>query len=150
MEVDVTRKAVEAVLHLGQVNPVTDGTSVTAYSLLVDGRRFDSFIANGTTDSTPTTLDNGTGQAMPPGTSTWDPATNTVRFRVSRAYLADQRITAPYDVSGQTGLHARTNDWLLTDDVAPDKGGIAVAGPRIARGPSPDAPAGGPRRPPAR
>src|SRR3712207_6869485 len=47
----------EAVLHVGQVNPVSDGASLTAYSALISGRRFDSFIANGTTDSTPTTLE---------------------------------------------------------------------------------------------
>lgn len=140
VKVEVTAKAVEAVLQLGQVNPLTDGASLTAYSLLVSGRRFDSFIANGTTDRTPTTLDNGSGVAMPPGTSTWDADTNTVRFRIPRGYLADQQIRAPYDVSGQTGYHARSNDWLLTDDLAPDKGGIGVAGPAMDRGPSPDAP----------
>ena len=139
VEVSVNRKIVNAVLHVGQVNPVTDGASLTAYSLLVSGRRFDSFIANGTTDSTPTTLDNGAGTTMPRGTSTWDAVTNTVRFRIPRRYLADQRITAPYEVHGQTGVHARTNDWLVTDDVAPDGRGIGVAGPKMVRG-SLDAP----------
>lgn len=131
VSVRVTRDHLEAVLRVGQVNPVTDGASVTAYSLLVSGRRFDSFVANGTTDGTPTTLDNGQGTTMPRGTSTWDADAGTVRFRIPRAYLADQRIDAPYDVQGMTGVHARTNDWLATDDVAPARRPIAVTGPAL-------------------
>lgn len=140
VRVDVSARAVDAVLHVGQVNPVTDGASVTAYSLIVSGRRFDSFIANGSTEGTPTTIDNGSGVIMPAGTSTWDAETNTVSFHVSRGYLADQQIRAPYDVIGQTGYHARSNDWLLTDDIAPDKGAIGVDGPALDRGRSLDAP----------
>lgn len=139
VEVAVTRTHVEGVLHVARVNPVSDGASLTAYSLLVSGRRFDSFIANGTTDGTPTTLDNGQGTVMPAGTSTWDVDAGTVRFRIPRRYLAGQHIAAPYEVKAMTGVHARTNDWLATDDVAPDGRAIGVTGPRMSA-PSLDAP----------
>lgn len=132
VRVSVDRRSVRATVKVGKVWPVVQGTSLVAYSLTVDGRRFDSFIPTGGTDGKPMTLDNGTGYAMPPGTTTWDTASNTVTFTIPRHYLADQGLTAPYNVYAVTGYHARTNDWLANDDVAPDRRDLDLAAPRLA------------------
>jgi len=138
VQVDVTDTNLTATLDVAEVWPVDVGGSPTAYSLVVDGRRFDSFVPVDSTDGVPVAFDNGTGLPMPDGTVTWDKQAGTVTFVVSRAYLKDQWIAAPYDVNGQTGLHARTNDWLVTEDAVPDDSAIAVAGPPMASVPSGD------------
>ena len=140
VDVEVTASDVRAVVSVDEVWPVDAGGSAVAYSLLVDGRRFDSFVPTTSTDGTPITLDNGTGVPMPDGTAVWDKDADTVTFAVPRWYLKEQNIVAPYDVGGQTGLHARTNDWLVTEDSAPDAGAIAVAGPPPAPAPRLDKP----------
>ena len=135
LDVDVTPDVVHAVLQVDEVWPVDGGGSAVAYSLNVDGRRFDSFVPTTSTDGVPITLDNGTGVPMPAGTAVWDKDADTVTFDVPRWYLREQNIVAPYDLDGQTGLHARTNDWLVTEDSAPDTGVLALAGPPPAAGP---------------
>jgi hypothetical protein len=140
LAVEVTAAEVRAVLAVDEVWPVDAGGSAVAYSLVVDGRRFDSFVPTTSTDGAPITLDNGTGVPMPPGTAVWDKDADTVTFAVPRWYLKEQNIVAPYDVDGQTGLHARTNDWLVTEDHAPDAGVIVVAGPAPAPAPRLDVP----------
>ncbi len=131
VRVAVSRTTVDATVKVGKVWPLLQGTSLVAYSLTVDGRRFDSFIPTGGTDGQPVTLDNGTGYLMPPGTTTWDTGNDTVTFRIRRDYLSDQGLTAPYNVYAVTGYHARTNDWLANDDVAPDQRDLDLAGPRL-------------------
>lgn len=133
LKVRTSKDWVEATMSVGQVWPVAQAGSVTAYSLLVNGRRLDSFIGTGQTGGAPKVMDNGTGYYLPEDTATWDYATNTVRFKVSRAYLADQQVFAPYTVHGITGLHARSNDWLATTDSVPDVQGLALAAPKAGR-----------------
>ena len=132
VKVRTTRTAVDATMSVSRLWPVAKAGSVTAYSLLISGRRFDSFIGTGTTSGKPMTMDNGTGYYLPSGTAKWDYATNQVTFHIRRDYLADQHIFAPYTVFGETGLHARSNDWLATTDSAPDTLGLALAAPRLA------------------
>ncbi len=133
VKVKVSKTHLDATMEVGRLWPVMYGTSPVAYSLTIDGRRLDSFIPTGATDGQPVVLDNGTGYLLPAGTATWDAAADTVRFHVRRDYLADQQLRAPYNVYGVTGYHARTNDWIATDDVAPDKRDLDVAGPRMGR-----------------
>lgn len=140
LDIEVTAQAVRAVLGVDELWPVDAGGSAVAYSLLIDGRRFDSFVPTTSTDGVPITLDNGTGVPMPAGTAVWDKTADTVTFTVPRWYLKEQTIVAPYDVGGATGLHARTNDWLVTEDAAPDTGAITLAGPAMAAAPRLDAP----------
>lgn len=133
VQVHSTRKAIDATMSVKRLWPVAKAGSVTAYSLLVSGRRFDSFIGTGDTSGTPMTMDNGTGYYLPPGTAKWNYAKNQVTFHIRRDYLADQHISAPYTVFGETGLHARSNDWIATTDSAPNAKGLALAAPRMAR-----------------
>lgn len=130
VHVKVTRTAVDAVIKASQVWPVVDGASPVAYSLTIDGRRLDSFVPTGGTDDKPVVMDNGTGYYLPKGTATWDTTKNTVTFHVRRDYLADQAITAPYNVYAVTGYHTRSNDWVANDDLAPNKLDLDLAGPK--------------------
>ncbi|WP_370037865.1 hypothetical protein [Nocardioides sp.] len=139
MSVRTDKKFVRATMSVGQVSPAALPTSVTAYSLLIDGRRFDSFIATGDTSGTPVVMDNGTGYYLPEGTATWNDD-NTVDFKIRRDYLADQQITAPYTVTAITGYHLRSNDWVATADSVPDALGVQVAAPKMSRRDLRDAP----------
>jgi len=132
-KVKVGSTAVDAEMQVSQLWPGEIGSAATAYSILIDGRRLDSFVPNGSTDGKPVVMDNGTGYYLPPGTATWDASTSTVKFHVLREYLADNNIAAPYSVTGVTGIHERNNDWVADDDHAPDKGGINVTGPAMTR-----------------
>ncbi len=133
VSVRVDRKFVRATMKVGQVWPLSEGASATAYSLLVSGRRFDSFIGAGDLSGTPRVMDNGTGYYLPDGTATWNADDNTVSFKVRRDYLADQQITAPYTVNAITGYHLRSNDWVATADSVPDGLGLQVAAPRMPK-----------------
>jgi hypothetical protein len=139
VQVSVDKTYVRATMVVGQVVPAAIPGSVTAYSLLVDGRRFDSFIANGDTSGTPKVMDNGTGYYLPDGTATWNDD-GTVSFKVRRDYLADNQIVAPYRVNAITGYHLRSNDWVATADSAPDGLGVQVAGPAMPKRDVRDAP----------
>ena len=134
MQVKVSRTAVDAVIKVGQVWPVVNGTSPVAYSLTIDGRRLDSFMPTGGLDGTPVVMDNGTGYYLPAGTATWDTTNNTVTFHVRRDYLADQSINAPYNVYAVTGYHARSNDWVANDDLAPNARNLDLAGTEAGPG----------------
>jgi hypothetical protein len=133
VKVKVTDATVNADITVSTLWPVDSSGALIAYSVIVSGRRFDSFVPATATDGKPIVIDNAMGFQMPDGTVTWDRAANTVRFKIPRHYLLDNRIEAPYSVTGTTGTHARTNDWLANDDYAPDKGGIGVAGPKLSR-----------------
>ena len=139
VQVSVDKTYVRATMAVGQVVPAAIPGSVTAYSLLVDGRRFDSFIANGDTSGTPKVMDNGTGYYLPEGTAVWNDD-NTVSFKVRRDYLADNQIFAPYRVNAITGYHLRSNDWVATADSVPDGLGVDVAAPAMPRTDVRDAP----------
>lgn len=139
MSVRTDEKFVRATMAVGQVAPAVLPTSVVAYSLLIDGRRFDSFIGTGDTSGTPVVMDNGTGYYMPPGTATWNDD-NTVDFKIRRDYLKDQQILAPYTVNAITGYHLRSNDWVATADSVPDALGVQVAAPKMAARDLRDAP----------
>jgi hypothetical protein len=132
VSVKVSKSTITASFTVGQLYPLI-GASPVAYSLNIDGRRLDSFIPNGNTTGTPVVMDNGTGYYLPEGTATWDLDTNTVSFTVNRHYLADQQITAPYNVYAVTGYHARSNDWVATDDLAPTARDLNVAGPDLGK-----------------
>jgi hypothetical protein len=131
VQVNVTPTAIDAVIKVGQIAPTVPGNSTVAYSLTIDGRRLDSFIPNGATNSKPVVMDNGTGYFLPEGTATWDTATNTIKFHVRRDYLADAQINAPYNVYAITGYHARSNDWVANDDLAPDTRNLELAAPAM-------------------
>ena len=120
-------------MKVGKVWPVPYVTSLAAYSLTINGRRLDSFIPTGGLDGKPAVLDNGTGYFLPPGSATWDAAKDTVTFHIRRDYLADQQVKAPYNVYAVTGLHARTNDWVKTLDVAPDARNLNLAAPKLGK-----------------
>lgn len=139
VRVSTDKKYVRATMTVGAINPVAVGTSTTAYSLLVDGRRFDSFIGTGDTSGTPKVMDNGTGYYLPEGTAVWNDD-NTVDFKIRRDYLKDQQILAPYTVNAITGYHTRSNDWVATADSVPDAHGVAVAAPKMPKGDDRDAP----------
>ncbi len=129
----VTRTAVKATMSVSQVWPIAQGGSATAYSLLVNGRRFDSFIGTGSLGDPVMVMDNGTGYYLPEGTATWNVGQGTVTFSVPRDYLADQQIVAPYTVNAVTGIHLRSNDWVRTTDSVPDGEGVHLAAPAMAR-----------------
>ena len=131
VKVTVSETAVDAVIKVGKVWPVVNGTSPVAYSLTIDGRRLDSFVPTGGLDDTPVVMDNGTGYYLPAGTATWDTTNNTVTFHVRRDYLTDQNISAPYNVYAVTGYHARSNDWVANDDLAPNARDLDLAGPAM-------------------
>ncbi len=131
LRVTVSRTAVDAVINVGRLWPVAVGTSPVAYSLTIDGRRLDSFVPTGSLDGQPVVMDNGTGYYLPEGTATWDTTRNTVTFHVRRDYLADQTIDAPYNVYAVTGYHARSNDWVANDDLAPNARDLDLAAPKI-------------------
>jgi hypothetical protein len=131
VQVEVSPTAVDAVIKVGQVWPVLDGTSLVAYSLTIDGRRLDSFVPTGGLDHAPVVMDNGTGYYLPKGTATWDTTKNTVTFHVRRDYLGDQGITGPYNVYAVTGYHARSNDWVANDDLAPNARDLDLAAPKM-------------------
>jgi hypothetical protein len=131
--VSTTRTTVDATIKVGKLYPVQYGTSLVAYSLTVDGRRFDSFIPTGGLDGKPVLLDNGSGTLLPPGSTTWDAATDTVKIHVRRDYLNDAQVKAPYNVYAVTGYHSRTNDWIANDDFAPNARNLDVAAPKLGK-----------------
>jgi len=116
---------VDAFVSLGQLWPTTQVTSVGGYSVVINGHRFDSFVPAG--ESEVMTWDNGR-EVYLPGSSSWDQATNTVRFHLSRAYLARFGITAPYHVSSQANVQ-NGKRFVFIDDRAPEgRGTIGVTG----------------------
>jgi hypothetical protein len=134
LDVAVTEAHVEATIQLADLWPSTDVVSPTSYSVVVDGRRFDSFIRY-PIDVNPRTWDASGGAYMPDGTSSWDLGAETVSFRIPRDHLASAGIDAPYFV----GSHANVGllSFAIVDDRAPDSGdGVGVSGARVAGAPA--------------
>ncbi|HSV41157.1 MAG TPA: thrombospondin type 3 repeat-containing protein [Nocardioidaceae bacterium] len=127
VDVAVDDSYVHAVLDVEKVWPSTSLTSLPAYSVIIDGRRFDSFVPDPQQPARVVTWDSGTETYLADGASTWDLVANTVTFRIPRLYLAKERIVTPYDVSGQASISPATR-LVAVDDRAPDSGSIGVAG----------------------
>jgi hypothetical protein len=124
----ITDTSVDAFVTLGQLWPTTQATSVGGYSVLINGHRFDSFIPAG--ESEVMTWDNGR-EVYLPESSSWDAATNTVRFHLSRAYLAKFGITAPYHIGSQANVQ-NGKRFVFIDDRAPEgMKTIGVTGRRL-------------------
>ncbi len=112
----VTDTRVQAYLSVEQLWPTTDVTSVGGYSVIINGHRFDSFIPAG--ESKVMTWDNGR-EVYLPKSSSWDADKNVVKFDLSRAYLANYGITAPYHVRSQANVQ-NGKRFLFIDDRAPE------------------------------
>ncbi len=105
--------------------PTSSDGSAVSYSLVVDGRQFDSFVPAG--GDAPVTWDTA-GSTYLDDASTWDQEAGTVTLRIPRDHLADAGIEAPYEVQSQSSLgsgEAQTIQNLLSvatliDDRAPD------------------------------
>lgn len=139
LDVRVTRTHVEASLKVARLWPSTLPTSASSYSLIVNGRRFDSLRDGGAT----LTYDNGS-ESYVSGMSTWVPASNTVRFRIPRAYLAADRATAPYAVGAMTSVQ-NARRVVANDDFAPKRDSrLVLAGPPMKKVAQPTAPQGPP------
>ena len=140
LEVGVAPWTLNATLHLVDLPALTTAvTAGTAYSVFIDGRRFDSFVRASALDGGGAlTWDVRGKRYLPFGSSTWDPKANTVTFALGRAYLAAADIDAPYVVVGQSNLGAAS--LFLPDDRAPEFGhsvGVASASTRAASSPVP-------------
>jgi hypothetical protein len=123
LDVAVTTTTVDATIRLEELWPSTD-MSPTTYSVIIDGRRFDSYI-DAPVFANPQTIDVLTFTTMPDGTSSWDLDENTVTFHIPRDYLRDRAIDAPYFVGSQTNVGSAYSALFfenaeLTDDRAPE------------------------------
>ena len=118
LNVAVTDTHVDATIRLVDLPPATDGASPTNYSVMIDGRRFDSFVY-GIGFAQPRTWDDGAGAMMPDGTSSWDPVAKTVNFHIPRSYLAGAGITSPYFL-GSSSSFGNALTALVEDDRAPE------------------------------
>jgi hypothetical protein len=123
----VTETHVNATIALADIWPSTELASPTSYSLVVNGRKFDSFIRYAI-DPNPMTWD---GSAyMPAGTSSWDLDAKTVSFAIPREYLTTAGLNAPYFVSASANFGSLSA--TVIDDQAPDSGEtIGLAGARV-------------------
>ncbi len=130
LSVRVTNTSVEATVSVARLWPTTAVTSPSAYSLIINGQRFDSFVAPG--ETAVTTWDNGAEKYMTGVASTWDPAANTVRFKIPRRYLEGFRNVAPYYV-GATASVQNAKRVVFVDDTAPQaQNRIAATGRPLA------------------
>ena len=123
----VTGTTLEAYVGVAQLWPTTQVTSVAGYSVVVNGHRFDSFVPAG--ESEVMTWDNGR-EVYVPKASTWDSATNTVRFALPRRYLEHIGIEAPYHLSAQSNAQ-NGKRMVFVDDTAPEEGTIGVTGKKL-------------------
>lgn len=124
----VTDTSVDAFVELERLWPTTQATSVGGYSVLVNGHRFDSFIPAG--GSEVMTWDNGR-EVYLPGSSSWDPSSGTVHFRLSRAYLAKYGITAPYYIGSQANVQSGKRFGFIDDRAPEGERTIGVTGPAL-------------------
>jgi hypothetical protein len=100
--------------------------SLPQYSVSIDGRQFDSKIA----ETGVITVDHSAEQTVPSDWSSWDASASTVTFHIPRSYLANAKVTAPYDVFALSGYTTPNKIWtIVTDDRAPDTKWIGVAAP---------------------
>jgi hypothetical protein len=129
LSVGVTATHVDVTMRLADLWPTTDLLSATSYSVIIDGRKLDSFVRY-PIDNNPKTWDSGAGAYMPDGTSSWDLAAKTVTFHVPRDYLAAAGIVSPYFVSSQAAYGALSTG--VVDDRAPELGGtVGVANTQV-------------------
>jgi hypothetical protein len=127
--VAVTATHVDVTMRMADLWPTTSVLSPTSYSVIIDGRKLDSFVRY-PIDNNPRTWDSGAGAYMPNGTSRWDLAAKTVTFHVPRDYLAAAGIVSPYFVSSQSAYGALSTG--VVDDRAPELGQtVGVANTRV-------------------
>jgi hypothetical protein len=125
IQVDVSALEVTATVKVKQLWP-SGVASLPQYSISIDGRQFDSKIGQ----SGVITADHSMERAVPSEWSTWDASANTVTFHIPRSYLADAKVTAPYDVFALSGYTTPNKIWtIVTEDRAPDAGAVGVAAP---------------------
>jgi hypothetical protein len=129
LSVDVTNTSVNARLAVAQLWPTSSATSVAAYSVIINGRRFDSFVP---ADGTEVATWDASTETYVPGFSRWDEATNTVIFRISRRYLEKYRNVAPYWVGSSVSVQNGKRQ-VFVDDTAPEgQRRFGVTGRRLA------------------
>lgn len=137
-DVAVTPTHVDAVISLADLWPSTALVSPTSYSVVIDGKKFDSFVRYAV-DPNPMTWD---GAAyMPAGTSSWDLVAKTVSFHIPRDYLAAKGVEAPYYLGSRASFGALSTQ--VVDDTAPNADGtVGVAGARVINVSAPEVPTG--------
>lgn len=124
LDVRVTNTQLLATVKVARLAPTSGTTGLSSYSLIVNGRRFDS---TGPASDGANTYDNG-AETFLDGVSTWDRAKGTVRFAISRRYLESFGNVAPYYV-GSTSSVQNAKRIVYVDDTAPaGQGRIGVTG----------------------
>ncbi|MBW3657845.1 MAG: thrombospondin type 3 repeat-containing protein [Actinobacteria bacterium] len=125
VDVEVTDTDVIGTLHIADLWPEEAQASGVSYSLVVDGRQFDSYLP---AQSDAVRTYDTVGRTEVVDGSSWDADADTVTFTLPRAYLAEAGIEAPYDVVSQTNVTytgareawrlLRVAQWI--DDRAPN------------------------------
>lgn len=129
LDVRVTNTQVLATLKVAQLAPTSGASGTSAYSLIVNGRRFDS---TGPASDGANTFDNG-AEVFLKGVSDWDRAAGTVTFAISRRYLESYRNLAPYYL-GATSTVQNAKRVVYVDDTAPaGQNRIGVTGRKLTR-----------------
>ena len=129
VQVEATDLDVVATVKVNQLWP-KDVVGLPKYGVSIGGREIESWVPEPGSASEVVTYDHSMERALPSEWSEWDATANTVTFRIPRSYLADAKVTAPYDVFALTSYRAPTKLWtLVADDRAPDAGAIGVAAP---------------------
>jgi hypothetical protein len=127
LNVNATQTHLDVTMKIARLWPSTDVTSPVSYTVIVDGKSFDSFVRYPAADVNPVTWD-GAGY-LPDGTSTWDVENNTVLFHIPRDLLrGGAAITSPYYVSATANFGTLLT--IVADDRAPENGEtLGVSGP---------------------
>ena len=126
LDVEATDLEVTAVVKVAQLWPSTQVASLPEYSVSIGGRQIDSFVPDPRSPAEVKTWDHSMEQQLP-NWSQWDAVANTITFHIPRSYLAQARVTAPYDVFALSGYVANDKFTLIADDRAPDAGSLGVA-----------------------
>ncbi|MDO9495351.1 MAG: hypothetical protein Q7J48_06595, partial [Nocardioides sp.] len=127
LDVRVTNTQVLATVKVAQLAPTSGATGTSAYSLIVNGRRFDS---TGPASDGANTFDNG-AEVFLEGVSDWNRAAGTVTFKISRRYLESSGNVAPYFV-GSTTTVQNAKRVVYVDDTAPaGQNRIVVTGRKL-------------------
>ncbi|WP_154402892.1 thrombospondin type 3 repeat-containing protein [Nocardioides speluncae] len=125
IQVEVSALEVTATVRVKKLWP-SGVPSLPQYSISIDGRQFDSKVG----EAGVITADHSMEQIVPSDWSSWDASANTVTFHIPRSYLANAKVTAPYDVFALSGFTTPNKIWtIVTDDRAPDAGWVGVAAP---------------------
>ncbi|MCW2814870.1 MAG: Thrombospondin type 3 repeat [Nocardioides sp.] len=129
LDVRVTNTQVRATIKVARLAPTSGPAGTSSYSLIVNGRRFDS---TGPASDGANTFDNG-AEVFLDGVSDWDRAAGTVTFAISRRYLESFGNVAPYYV-GSTSSVQNAKRVVLVDDTAPaGQNRIVVTGRRLVQ-----------------